>query len=74
MAAVLGHDIGYTLWVKCDRCGEQLMAFGQGKDGRSELEAMIRADGWQHQGGDGWLCSRCSASGPNPALQQTAAS
>jgi hypothetical protein len=60
MAAVLSHDIGYTLWVRCDRCGEQLMAFGQGADARPELEAMLRADGWQHTGGDGWLCTRCA--------------
>ena len=25
MAAFLGHDVDYTLWVKCDRCGDQMM-------------------------------------------------
>jgi hypothetical protein len=71
MAAILGHDIGYTLWVKCDRCGEELMAFGQGADRRPELEAMIRAEGWHHRGADGWLCSRCGAGEPPGACEQS---
>src|SRR5438034_1080551 len=59
MAATLGHDIGFTLSVRCDQCPEPIMAFGQGSEGRPELEAMIRAEGWHQLGGDGWLCPRC---------------
>ncbi len=71
MAAVLGHDIGYTLWVRCDQCGEQMMAFGReaarqsevASELREELEAIVLAERWQHTGGDCWLCERC-AGGP----------
>lgn len=69
MAAVLGYDVGYTLWVQCDRCGEQLMAFGQATEARPELEAMIRAEGWRHLGGNGWLCLRCAGATPSRAAQ-----
>jgi hypothetical protein len=61
MAAIVGYDMGVTLWVQCDRCSEQMMAFGEGAQGRPELEARIRAEGWRHDGGDGWLCSRCDS-------------
>lgn len=64
MAAILGHDIGFTLYVRCDRCPESIMAFGQGDDGRAELEAMIQAEGWYHLGGDQWLCPRCGSDEP----------
>jgi hypothetical protein len=72
MAAVLGHDIGYTLWVRCDGCGEQMMAFGRKAERqseiavelRAELEAIVRAEGWDHKGGNGWLCERCAGGGP----------
>ncbi len=67
MVAILGHDIGYTLWVRCDRCAEQMMAFGRGAEARPELETMIRAEGWQHSGGDGWLCPKCTAGAALPA-------
>ena len=67
MAAVLGHDIGYTLWVKCDRCGEEMMAFGQDDDGRPELEAMILAENWCHLGGDGWHCEKCDFGTVSPS-------
>jgi hypothetical protein len=62
MAAILGHDIGFTLWVKCDRCGEQLMAFGEAAERRPELEALVKTQGWLHLGGDGWLCEQCGSS------------
>jgi predicted RNA-binding Zn-ribbon protein involved in translation (DUF1610 family) len=70
MAAVLGHDIGYTLWVECDHCGEQMVAFGQKCDRkseipaelRSELETIVRDYGWRHLGGNEWLCEKCSPS------------
>jgi hypothetical protein len=61
MVAILGYDIGFTLFVQCDRCPEQIMAFGEEGDGRTELEAMIRGEGWDHGGGDGWLCPRCGS-------------
>ena len=72
MAEVVGHDIGYTLWVRCDRCSEQMMAFGReavrqseiAVQLRAELEAIIRAEGWDHTVSDGWLCDRCAGGGP----------
>lgn len=87
MAEVLGHDIGYTLWVRCDQCGKQMMAFGRkavrrseiAAELREELEAIVRAEGWGHTGGGGWLCERCaggSASGSStdsPDAEQNAA-
>lgn len=61
MAAILGHDIGFTLYIRCDCCLEPIMAFGRGEEGRPELEAMIRAEGWHHLAGNSWLCPRCHA-------------
>jgi hypothetical protein len=64
MAAVHSQGGGHTLQVTCDRCGKEVMAFGRGPQGRPELEAEFRADGWQHLGGDGWLCQRCAPASP----------
>lgn len=68
MAEVLSHDIGHTLWVRCDRCGEEMMAFGReavqraviAPELRAELESIIRAEGWDHTSGVGWQCERCA--------------
>lgn len=73
MAEVLSHDIGYTLWVRCDGCGEQMMAFGRKAERRpeiaaelrAELEAIIRAEGWDHTGGTGWRCEGCTGRCPH---------
>jgi hypothetical protein len=74
MAEVLGHDIGYTLWVRCDGCSEQMMAFGRpaarqpeiAAELRAELDGFIRAEGWHQTGGVGWLCERCAGRRPRP--------
>jgi hypothetical protein len=77
MAEVLGHDIGYTLWVQCDRCAEQLMAFGREAERqpeiapelRAELEGFIQAEGWDPTGGAAWLCKRCAGRRPRSVVQ-----
>src|SRR5262249_11288178 len=74
MAEVLGHDIGYTLWVRCDGCDEEMMAFGGeavqrseiAAELRAELEGFIRAEGWDQTGGGGWLCERCAGGRRRP--------
>jgi hypothetical protein len=65
MVTIPGYDAGATLYVQCDRCPEPIMAFGKGAEGRPELEAMLRAEGWRQLGGDGWLCPRCAAVVPS---------
>jgi hypothetical protein len=71
MASKLGHDIiGYTLWVQCDGCKEQIMCFSDKTDRLPELEAINRQlleqmaqteCGYRHLGGGNWLCQRCES-------------
>ena len=69
MASMLSHDIGYTLWVQCDRCKTSIMCFGDRTDRRPDAEEINRQTleqiaqtegGWHHFAGDDWLCERCA--------------
>lgn len=59
MAATLQHDDGPVLIVACDRCLEEIVAFGTDDSTRDELDARIAAEAWEFQGGSEWLCKKC---------------
>lgn len=76
MVELLGHDMGFTLWAKCDQCGTEIVAFGDTTENSEVMRiqwhpvliSMLNDEGWERALDRSWICPRCG-NRPIPDVQ-----